>query len=490
MKIVNTVLCSLLLALMLTLPVAAADPPSEVTLFKNVNIFDGENEKLLEGYDVLVVKNLIKKIDKEIEIADTYVIDVKTGGLHPASTAKTHSCDFMTNEPMDVMVYDPVKMVKHEVKVKVINGKGRTLMPGLIDAHWHIMFSVVPISTMMSTDLGYLSIAAAKGSRETLLRGFTSVRDAGGNVFGVKRAIDEGLVDGPRVYPSGPYIGQTSGHGDFRGPNDVPEAPGTPFNYMQRTHSFIADGVPDVLKRTREILRMGASQIKAHAGGGVSSLYDPLDVTQYTFEEAKAICDVAKTWNTYVMIHVNTDAAIKQWVNAGVLSVEHGFFIEKETAKLMAKKGVWWSMQPLMNDEDAFVFENPASQAKYEQVVAGLDNAVAFTKKYKVKTAFGTDMLFDPALAAKQGKFLAKLKKWYTPYETLKMATHDNAQLLKLCGPRDPYPGEFGVVKEGALADLILVEGNPLENLDLVADPDKNFLVIMKDGKIYKNTVH
>lgn len=489
MKIVNTVLCSLLLALMLTLPVAAADPPSEVTLFKNVNIFDGENEKLLQGYDVLVVKNLIKKIDKKIKIADTYVIDVKTGGLHPAVTAKTHTCDFMTNDPI-VMVYDPVKMVKHEVKVKVIDGKGRTLMPGLIDAHWHIMFSVVPISTMMSTDLGYLSIAAAKGSRETLLRGFTSVRDAGGNVFGVKRAIDEGLVDGPRVYPSGPYIGQTSGHGDFRGPNDVPEATGTPLNYIQRTHSFIADGVPDVLKRTREILRMGASQIKAHAGGGVSSMYDPLDVTQYTFEEAKAICDVAKTWNTYVMIHVNTDAAIKQWVNAGALSVEHGFFIEKETAKLMAKKGVWWSMQPLMNDEDAFVFENPASQAKYEQVVAGLDNAVAYTKKYKVKTAFGTDMLFDPALAAKQGKFLAKMTRWYTPYETLKMATHDNAQLLKLCGPRDPYPGEFGVVKEGALADLLLVEGNPLENLDLVADPDKNFLVIMKDGKIYKNTVH
>jgi len=190
------------------------------------------------------------------------------------------------------------------------------------------------------------------------------------------------------------------------------------------------------------------------------------------------------------MIHVNTDAAIKQWINAGVLSVEHGFFIEEETAKLMAKKGVWWSMQPLMNDEDAFVFENPVSQAKYEQVVAGLDNVVALTKKYKVKTAFGTDMLFDPALAAKQGKFLAKLKKWYTPYETLKMATHDNAQLLKLCGPRDPYPGEFGVVKEGALADLILVEGNPLENLDLVADPDKNFVVIMKDGKIYKDTVH
>jgi imidazolonepropionase-like amidohydrolase len=139
--------------------------------------------------------------------------------------------------------------------------------------------------------------------------------------------------------------------------------------------------------------------------------------------------------------------------------------------------------------EDAFEFENPISTAKYEQCVAGLEQAIAFAKKYKVKTAFGTDLLFDAKLAAKQGKFLAKLKKWYTPYEALKMATHDNAELLALSGPRNPYPGELGVVKEGALADLLLVDGNPLENLDLVADPAKNFKVIMKDGVIYKNTL-
>jgi len=380
------------------------------------------------------------------------------------------------------------KMIKKEVKINVLDGKGRTLMPGLIDAHWHTMLSFWPVSKMVNTDFGHHSIAAAKASRDTLLRGFTTVRDAGGNVFGVKKAIDEGLADGPRIYPAGPYVGQTSGHGDFRGPNDVPRDPAAPFNYFQGLHSFIADGVPEVLLRTREILRMGASQIKAHAGGGVSSVYDPLDVTEYTFEEAKAVCDVAKTWNTYVMIHVNTDAAIRQWVEAGAMSVEHGMFIEDETAKLMAKKGVWWCMQPMeMTGEDAFTFENPISTAKYEQCVAGLEKAIRYTKKYKVKTAFGTDLLFDPELAKKQGKFLAKLKKWYTPHEALKMATHDNAQLLALSGPRNPYPGELGVVKEGALADLILVDGNPLENLDLVADPEKNFVVIMKDGVIYKN---
>jgi len=323
------------------------------------------------------------------------------------------------------------------------------------------------------------------------MRGFTTVRDVGGNSFGVKRAIDEGLAEGPRIYPSGAYIGQTSGHGDFRGPNDVPENPGLPLDYQQRVgNTLIADGVPEVIKRTREVLRMGASQVKAHGGGGVSSLYDPLDVTEYTFEEAKAIVDVAKTWNTYVAVHINTKEAIKMWVEAGALSMEHGFFIDEETAQLMAEKGVWWSMQPMdAEGEDAFVFESPISTAKYKDLVSKLDTAIAATKKYKVKTAFGTDLLFDPELAKKQGKFLAKLGKWYTPYEALKMATSGNAELLKLSGPRDPYPGELGVIKEGALADLILVEGNPLENLDLVADPDKNFRVIMKDGKIYKNTL-
>jgi len=370
-------------------------------------------------------------------------------------------------------------------------GRRTTLMPGLIDAHWHSMFNFWPISKVMSSDFGYHSIAAAKEAEATLHRGFTTLRDAGGNVFPVVRAIQSGLINGPRIYPCGPYISQTSGHGDFRGPLDVPTNDGTPLDYIQRVgHTLIADGVPEVIKRSREILRMGATQIKAMAGGGVSSLYDPLDVTEYTFEEMKAIVDVAKTWNTYVMIHANTDAAIRQWIEAGAVSVEHGFFIEEDTAKLMAKKGVWWSMQPMsVGDEDAFQFESPISTAKYEQCVAGLEKAIALTKKYKVKTAFGTDMLFDPELAAKQGKFLSKMKKWYTPYEVLKMATYDNAQLLKLSGPRDPYPNELGVVKEGAYADLLLVNGNPLENLDLVADPNKNFKLIMKNGTIYKNTL-
>jgi len=464
--------------------------PSDVTLFRNVSIFDGQNEKLLTGHDVLVVENKIKKIAKDIKISGTYEIDVKTGGLKEVGGGSAH--DFQGSGNQVVVVYEPEKKVKKEVKVNVIDGKGRTLMPGLIDAHWHVMFNFWPISKMMSADFGSHCIAGSLAIKDTLLRGFTTVRDPAGNCMPVKKAVDEGSIVGPRIYPSLGAISQTSGHFDFRGPNDVPEDPNALLPYtMKSGHTIVADGVPEVIKRTREVLRMGATFIKAMGGGGVSSLFDPLDVTEYTFEEAKAICDVARTWNTYVTIHVNTDAAIRMWVEAGVMCCEHGFFISEETAKLMAEKGVWWSMQAMEAEgEDAYTFENPVSQAKYFECVAGLDKVVALAKKYGVKTAWGTDILFDPVFAKRQGKFLAKLKRWYTPYEVLKMATSGNAELVKMCGPRDPYPGELGVVKEGAFADLILVNGNPLENLDLVVDPEKNFVVIMKDGRIYKHAVN
>ncbi|MFV8819598.1 amidohydrolase family protein [Haliea sp. E17] len=161
---------------------------------------------------------------------------------------------------------------------------------------------------------------------------------------------------------------------------------------------------------------MGATQIKLAAGGGVSSNYDPLDVTEYTFEELKAAVDVAKTWNTYVAVHVNTDAAVRQAIEAGVLSIDHGFLMEEGTLKLMAEKDVWFSMQPLLNDEDAIYFPpGSANQAKWIQVTDGTDKVIQLAKKHKVKTAFGTDVLFDPALGAKHGKLLAKLKRWYTP---------------------------------------------------------------------------
>jgi len=441
MKRLATLLTGMLMGLMLAVPAMAADKaPVARTLFTHVNVFDGEHEKLIGNANVLIEGNLIKQVSTQEIAADG---------------------------------------------ATVIDGKGHTLMPGLIDAHYHVMMSEPTFSELMNSDVGWLTLLGARGAHDALFRGFTTLRDVGGYPFSVKKAIDRGLIPGPRIYPSGANITQLSGHSDGRHPAD----PGTPI-YLEKQGFFrIADGVPDVLTAVREQLRAGATQIKLSVGGGVSSNYDPLDVSEYTLEEIKAAVDVAKTWNTYVMVHANTDASIRTAIEAGVLSIEHGFLLEEDTVKLMAKKGIWLSPEPLLNDEDAFTFTGE-NLRKWIQVTDGTDKTYKFAKKYKAKIAFGTDLLFDPTLGPKQGKFLAKLKRWFTPYEALKIATHDNAQLLKMCGPRNPYKdGALGVVKEGAYADLLLVDGNPLENLDLVADPDKNFVVIMKNGKIYKNTI-
>jgi len=447
MKRILTTTSLLLLTFALAVTaMAAEEAPATKTLFTNVNVFDGEHEKLINNANVLVEGNLIKQI-----------------------STKAISAEGAT----------------------VVDGKGRTLMPGLIDAHYHPMMAALPLADLLNSPDGWINLAAAKNAEQFLLQGFTTMREASGNSFSLKRAIDRGLYPGPRIYPTGPMISQTSGHADYRPYTAVPAEPDEQLLYINRNgYASIADGIPEVMKRVREALRMGASLVKLAAGGGVASSYDPIDVAEYTYDELKVAVDVAESWNTYVMVHVYTSKAIRTAIQAGVKSIEHGQMMDEETAKMMAEKGIWLSMQPFLDDEDAIPFPEGSDQRKKQlTMMAGTDNAYKHAKKYGIKTAFGTDVLFDPGLAKKNGKQLAKLTRWYTPFEALKMATYDNAQLLKMSGPRDPYPGEMGVVKEGALADLILVDGNPLENLDLVADPDKNFVMIMKDGKIYKNTV-
>ena len=415
-------------------------------LIKGAAIFDGTSPDLIKGKDVLVSEGKIARIAADIA----------------APNGAT-----------------------------VIDADGRVLMPGLIDAHWHTYYANIPVSILASADMSDVAIAGLLGSKGVLMRGFTTVRDIGGNPFAVKKYADSGEYPGPRMYISGPPLGQTAGHFDLGAYSDAPSNPADPLPYWQRVGLFaIGDGVPEVTKRAREILRMGATQLKIAGGGGVTSIYDGLDWQEYTFEEMKAIVDVAKTANTYVAAHIFTDAAIQTAVKAGVKSIEHGNLIqEKETMQMMKDNGVWLSAQPILDDEDGLKFENPISTHKFKEVTDGTDRNYKLAKEVGVKIAFGTDLLFDPASAAKQGKMLAKMGRWFTPYEALKMATSDNAELVKMCGPRDPYPNEIGVIKEGAYADMILVDGNPLENLDLVADADKNFVLIMKDGKIYKNTV-
>jgi imidazolonepropionase-like amidohydrolase len=341
----------------------------------------------------------------------------------------------------------------------------------------------------LSSDIGYVNIVAAKAAENQLLRGFTSVRDLGGSSFSLKRSIDEGYVKGPRIFPSGATISQTSGHGDFGSPTDVPKDPSRPLSYIERSgQTIIADGVDQVLIRTREQLRQGATQIKIMAGGGVSSSYDPLDVAQYTEEEINAAVRAAAGWNTYVTVHAYTSTAVQSAIKAGVKCIDHGHLIDDATAKMMADKGIWWSMQPFQDDEDAAPFpEGSDARKKYLEMVNGTENAYKLAKKYNIKLAFGTDILFDPKLAKRQGAQLAKMVKWFTPFEVLKMATSDNASLLEMSGPRNPYKRKLGGIEEGAFADLILVDGNPLENINLVANPEKNFVLIMKNGEVVKN---
>jgi imidazolonepropionase-like amidohydrolase len=224
------------------------------------------------------------------------------------------------------------------------------------------------------------------------------------------------------------------------------------------------------------------------AGGGVASPYNPIESTQFTEPEIRAAVEAADNWGTYVTVHAYTPRAIRQAVAAGVKCIEHGQLIDEPTAELLAEKDIWWSLQPLLDDEDVPAL-SPESRKKASVVFAGTDYAYKLAKNYKIKTAFGSDVLCDARIASRQGAILAKMVRWYTPAEALKMATADNGELMALSGFINPYPGKLGVVEEGALADLLLVDGNPLENVRLVEDPDKNFLVIMKDGTIYKNAL-
>jgi len=423
----------------------AAQPPAAEVLFRDVRVFDGRSATLAGPIAVLVRGNRIAAIG---------------ASAVPANPAVT-----------------------------IIDGGGRTLMPGLIDAHVHIMFATISQLAVLTADIGFVNVAAAKAANDMLLRGFTSIRDLGGPVFGLKQGIDAGIVAGPRIWPSGAFISQSGGHGDFRLPNDMPARPGD-FTYSERVGAAaIADDPDTVRKRAREQLALGASQIKLMAGGGVTSNYDPLDVTQYTVPELRAAVEAAENWGTYVTVHAYTPRAVRQSIEAGVRCIDHGQLLDDATAKLMAEKGIWWSLQPFVDDRPSPFPEGSANRRKQLEMFNGTDTAYALAKKHKVKTAWGTDTLFDAKAAATQGEQLAKMVRWYTPAEVLKMATADNAELLALSGLRSPYAGKLGVVETGALADLLLVDGDPIADIDLIADPAQNFVVIIKDGRIYKNTL-
>src|SRR4249919_3211937 len=443
-RLLSAPICALVFS---TGPAQAQQASGAVTLFNNVRVFDGRGTSLSEPTNVLVRGNLIETISR-------------------------------TPIPVD-----------RGTTTTIVDGGGRTLMPGLIDNHWHAMLARTTPAQAFG-DVGYNNLAAGDEATDTLMRGFTTVRDVGGPVFGLKRAIDDGIVKGPRIYPSGAMITVTSGHGDFRQLTDLPRTIGGLLSRMEQVGgSMVADSPDEVRVRAREQLMQGASQIKLTAGGGVSSPFSPIDVSTFTEPELRAAVEAAENWGTYVTVHAFTPMAIQRAIAAGVKCIEHGFLMDEATAQLIAEKGVWLSMQPLPEDLRLGFPVGSVQRGKADEVWPGIARAYELAKKYRIKTAWGTDVLFSRELAQQQGAILASLVRWYTPSEALIMATSTNAELLALSGKRNPYPGKLGVVEQGALADLLLVEGNPLDNINLIADPASSFKVIMKDGTIYKNTL-
>lgn len=415
-------------------------------LINNVEIFNGLDQQTMKG-NVLVVDSKISRISTK-----------------PIPTNKS------TN-------------------VTIIDGQGKFLMPGLIDVHYHAMFASLSQIALLTSDIGFVNIAASKNIENLLMNGYTSIRDLGGPVFGLKQAIDRGVVVGPRIWPSGAFISQTGGHGDFRLPTEIPADPIKGLSYAERINAAAIADSPDAVRvKAREQLMLGASQIKLMAGGGVSSMYDPLDVTQYTEAEIKAAVEAAENWGTYVTVHAYTPRAIQQSIRAGVKCIDHGQMIDEETVKMMVEHKVAWSLQPFVDEGDKGIL-TPESRVKQLEMYQGTDTAFELAKKYKIKLGYGTDVLFDAKKAAQPAEQLIKMKRWFSNYEILKMVTSNNADILAMSGKRSPYAGRLGVVEEGALADLILIDGNPLKNLEVFKNSKETLLLIMKNGKLVKHNL-
>ncbi|MGF7124382.1 amidohydrolase family protein [Rhodococcus sp. TAF43] len=415
-------------------------------LFRNVRVFDGVSAELSNG-DVLIDGNKVAAV----------------------STSPVGD--------------DPGR------ETVVIDGGGRVLMPGMSDAHVHLVGNANSYVDLLMGTEGHITLNGVAEAKNMLMRGFTAVRDMAGDTSSIKSAIDRGQFPGPRIYPCQAAISQTSGHGDFGNVYDTPSALGGAENRSE-TIGFmrIADGEERVLAAVREQLKKGASQIKMMVGGGAASTYDPLYTVQFTDAELRAGVNAATDYGTYVATHVYNVTGIRRAIEAGVKSIEHGHLSDETTVKLMAERDVWLSMQPFAEDDHHYPDADRAE--KNRQICSGVDRIYGWAKKYGVKVAFGTDLLLEPQFAKRQSEMAARLGDFYSNVEALRMLTSGNAQLFRLAGERDPYrDAPFGVVAEGAWADVLLVDGNPLEDLSVLADPEKYLSVIVKDGQVVKNSL-
>jgi imidazolonepropionase-like amidohydrolase len=441
----------LLAGMVLTVPVGSVSAQEEVPgriLFTNVNVFDGFGDQLQMEMNVLVEDNHIVEVGRNIEAPGARVID----------------------------------------------GGGRTMTPGLIDMHQHITFNT-PEGTNTFTyewDFGAAGALAAQAIRDDMLmKGITTIRDIAGNSRGMANAVQKELLIGPRIYTSGGVLSHTGGHGDWGAKNDAePNDYGT---LIQQ--SYIVDGREDVIRASRRNFRGGADFTKIMAGGGVASVFDPLEILGATEEEVEAAVEIATDYGTYVAIHAYHDKSYNRALDAGVRSFEHGFLVSEDVVKRMAAKGrdVAWSFQCFMSVNTFGDYESMPDFFTHEQKLKGVAvgkgarEAARMMKEHGVFIVGGSDMFGYPFKDMIKQDITCNVDAGFTPAEALKHWTGNAGIVLKWSGPLDPYPTyAIGTIKADAYADLLLWDGNPLEDIDLILDEDRLSL-IMKDGVIYKN---
>ncbi len=417
------------------------------TLISNVNVFDGKNSTILEHQNIVI---------------DNYLVTEIFSGEH-------------SQEQFD----------------QVIDGKGQYAIPGLTDAHVHLGKTHIDGATA-----SYDAIIGAVVAGKLLDHGITTVRDAGSVTTGLKRAIDEGVIPGPRIFPSMNYLSQTCGHGDSEYAHYNRD-----IQYRNPRGVALCDGVAECRRAVREQFFLGASQIKIMAGGGMSSICDPVETLQFSLEEMKAIVETTADYGSYVLAHLYTPSCIQRAVEAGVKSLEHGHWIDEETAKLIKDKDVFLNPCPQFTLEEVKwnhmgEFSDQPSQLKKKKkpgsarVKEQMEETTNLINKYDLKILFGTDlMIMYNEYEPRESLDFTEYKKRFGSYKGLLAATGNFHEITKLTTYQNPYPdGHIGVLTKGSYADIVITKGNPVENLDILGDVN-NILLVMKDGRVYKNSL-
>src|SRR5215813_12277776 len=370
----------------------------------------------------------------------------------------------------------PIKLSQADV----VDCGGRTLMPGLIDSHVHVVLSEVSLRNLESVPLTLMTARSAALMRGMLDRGFTSVRDTGGADWGLKEATEKGLLAGPRLFIAGRAIGPTGGHSDSRRRTDF----GTRCHCCNAmTFSMgIADGVTEVRRAVREEMRQGCDQVKIMMSGGVASPYDPLDSLQFSVGEVEAAVQEAHAFGRYVCAHAYTPEAISRAAKAGVRTIEHGNLIDDASAKLMAEKKMFLIANLVtyfeMKKHAAEYGMNSDMLAKNDLVIDGALKSLEICKRHGIPVAYGTDLLGQLQVA--QSEEFTLRAQVLSSVEIIRSATTIGAQIVRM-------EGKLGCLKPGAFADLLVVDGNPLNDLKLLQSQGQHLSVIMKGGRFHKN---